>query len=372
MAQTDAHGMGARIAEARGRAALTQAQLAAASSLDRSALAKIESGARRVSALELARIADAVGERIEWFVTDAAPAIVSHRNTLDPGTASPAIDRLVERATRNVEFLLNHDGQLTLPVVPHLDRPSNIDDAERCAVEARALMGVDNRQPMTALAEAAAIAGILTFSFDLGTDAADAASILLPQGAVAVVNGALHVGRRRLALAHDIGHCFFADEYTIDWNTADHHESNAWEARLDRFARALLLPRAKLERSWNELRDRDDTRTAAVKLTSKFRVDMSTLARRLSEIGQINAAEAQVIRTTRTTRADIVELNLVIRDEINAPGLPLTYEQSVLRLYRNATVSAARATDLLFDLWGEEDLPVLPPVPEDAIWALIH
>ena len=89
MPALDAAAMGVRVAEARGRAGLTQAQLAAATSLDRSALAKIENGTRRVSALELARIADAVDERIEWFVTDAPPAVVSHRNMLE-GRAQPA------------------------------------------------------------------------------------------------------------------------------------------------------------------------------------------------------------------------------------------------------------------------------------------
>jgi Zn-dependent peptidase ImmA (M78 family)/transcriptional regulator with XRE-family HTH domain len=351
---------------------LTQAQLAAAASLDRSALAKVENGTRRVTALELARIADAVDERIEWFVTDAAPAIVSHRHALDPGTASPAIDRLADRTTRNVEFLLRHDAQFALAAVPRLDRPSTSDDAELAAGRARGLLGVDDRQPLIGLADAAVRVGVLTFSFNLGTDAADAASILLPQGAVVVVNGVLHVGRRRLALAHDLGHCLFADEYTIDWSSADHGDSGTWEGRLDRFARALLLPAGEMQRSWSELRDRDDTRTAAVKLASRFRVDMSTLARRLSEIGQVDSTEAQVIRTTRTTRADIVEYDLVTQDELSAPSLPLVYEQSVLRLYRSATVSAARATDLLFDLWTEEDLPVLPPVPEDSIWGLIH
>jgi Zn-dependent peptidase ImmA (M78 family)/transcriptional regulator with XRE-family HTH domain len=365
--------MGARIAEARGRAGLTQAALAVATSLDRSSLAKIENGTRRVSALELAHIADAVDERIEWFVTDAVPAIVSHRNALEPGTASPAIDRLVERITRNVEFLLSHDAQLVLTAVPELERPANADQAELAAARARGLLGVDQRQPLTDLADVAAQVGILTFSFDLGTDAADAASILLPEGAVIVVNGALRTGRRRLALAHDIGHCLFADEYTIDSNATEHDDSGTWEARLDRFARALLLPGGELRRAWTELRARDnDTRTAAVKMASSFRVDMSTLARRLTEIGEVDASDAHQIRTTRTTRGDIVELNLLPFEEAEAPSLPRSYEQSVLRLYRNDTVSAARATDLLFDLWAEEDLPVLPPVPEDAIWGLIH
>lgn len=372
MTLTDPQRMGARIAEARGRAGMTQAELAAATSLDRSGLAKIENGTRRVSALELARIAAAVDERIEWFVADAVPAIVSHRNALDPGTASPAIDRLVERATRNVEFLLDHDAQFLLGHVPQLDRPSSADEAERAAEKARAHLGVDGLVPLLALADAAATAGILAFSFDLGTDAADAASILLPTGSVVVVNGSLHVGRRRIALAHDIGHCFFADEYVIDWNATEHEDSGTWEARLDRFARALLLPRVEMHKRWPALCESDGTRIAAVKLTSSFRVDMSTLARRLLELGLVDSNEAQLIRTTRTTRADIVELNLLVHDEFGAPSMPRTYEQSVLRLYRNSTVSAARATDLLFDLWTEEDLPILPPVPEDAIWGLIN
>jgi Zn-dependent peptidase ImmA (M78 family)/transcriptional regulator with XRE-family HTH domain len=371
MPPLDAAAMGTRIAEARGRAGLTQAQLAAGTSLDRSALAKIENGTRRVSALELSRIADAVDERIEWFVTDAPPAIVSHRNTVDPGAASPTIDRLAERATRNVEFLLEHDERLVIPTTARLDRPANVDAAERAATTVRELLGVDRSGPMLGLAHLAAQAGVLSFSFDLGSDAADAASILLARGAVVIVNGALQGGQRRLALAHDLGHCFFADEYVVDRSVSDHDESDLWEARLDRFARALLLPRTTLRQEWAALRERDDTRTAAVKLTSRFRVDMSTLARRLSEIGQLDAAEERAVRGARTTRADIVELNLVSHAELAAPELPRIYEQSVLRLYRTSTISAARATDLLFGTWTEEDLPVLPPLPDDAIWSLI-
>ncbi len=363
--------MGNRIAEARGRAGLTQAELAAHTSLDRSALAKIENGVRRVSALELARIAEAVDERIEWFVTEPAPAIVSHRNVFEPGTASPAIDRLTERATRNVEFLLRHDAGLALTGPPRLERPATADEAESAAGTARTLLGVSDDQPLTALVDLAATVGILTFSFDPGTAAADAASILLDRGAVVIVNGALHVGRRRLALAHDVGHCLFADEYTIDRNIADHDENDVWEGRLDRFARALLLPRRAMQREWTELRNRNGTRTAAVRLASTFRVDMSTLARRLSEIGQVDAGEAAAVRAVRTTRADIIELDLVTHDELAAPALPRVYEQSVLRLYRGSTISAARATDLLFDLWTEEDLPVLPPLPRDALWGLV-
>ena len=371
MAPLDPLSMGARVAEARGRAGLTQAELAASASLDRSALAKIETGFRRLTASELARIATAVDERIEWFVTDAPPAIVSHRNVLEPGTASPEIDRIIDRVAREVEFLGDQDDGLALPELPRLERPSTATDAEAAAGKARALLDLDPRVPATGLAEVAARVGILTFVFDLGSSAADAASVLLDRGAVAIVNGTLRGGRRRIALAHEIAHCLFADAYTVDHNVAEHADSDKWEGRLDRFARALLLPRAALLHEWTALRERDDTRTSAVKLASRFRVDMSTLARRLGEISQLDSAEERTIRTTRTTRADIVEYDLFAHEELPAPELPRAYEQSVLRLYRGSTISAARAADLLFDTWSEDDLPVLPTLPDDAIWSLI-
>lgn len=365
--------IGRRIAEARGRAAMTQAQLAAAISLERSAVTKIENGARRVSALELSRIAEALDERIEWFVSEAPESIVSHRNLRDPGAPSPAIDRIAERATRNAEFLQQNDKELDLPALPNLNRPSTSEESEMAADEARGALGLGRTEPLHNGSDLATTRlGLLTFSFGLGADAADAASILLERGAVALINGDRHVGRRRLAFAHELGHCLFADEYTVDWRVAENEGSDVWEARLDRFARALLLPPAGLEEAWIESRNRgDDLRTAAVRIASLFRVDMSTLAQRLFELNHTDRTLGDEIRRVRTTKADIVELNLIVHDELAEPAIPRAYENSVLRLFRGEVISAARATDLLFDTWEEADLPALPKLPESAIWQFV-
>src|SRR5687768_7410208 len=60
--------LGSRVAEARVAAGLTQEELAGAVNLGRTALAKIETGNRQLDSLELARIAEAVGRPLEWFV----------------------------------------------------------------------------------------------------------------------------------------------------------------------------------------------------------------------------------------------------------------------------------------------------------------
>ena len=72
-------GVGERVAEARAESGLTQAQLASAVGLERSALAKIETGVRRVSAVELVAIARELRRRVEWFVEPGPPSIVSYR-----------------------------------------------------------------------------------------------------------------------------------------------------------------------------------------------------------------------------------------------------------------------------------------------------
>lgn len=61
-------GIGERIAEARRAKGLSQAALAAAVSLDRTAVSKIETGRRSVSSLELARIGRALNRSLERLV----------------------------------------------------------------------------------------------------------------------------------------------------------------------------------------------------------------------------------------------------------------------------------------------------------------
>ncbi|MET7768546.1 XRE family transcriptional regulator [Nocardia sp. NPDC005366] len=321
----------------------SQAELAAAINLDRSALAKIEGGTRRVSALELASIATEVGERVEWFIHASTPAIVSHRNLQEPGSPSPEIDRVLERIAWNVEFVMDNDPAFTLNTPTPLDKPTTINEAENVAKQVRALLALASDEPVHDIAGAVEQLGLLAFSFDLGTDGAEAASLALRSGGVALINGTLRVGRRRIALAHELGHYLFADEYTIDWRLGTSDDDAAWEARLDRFARAVLLPATAIPREWNEAVSVNDTRTAAVLLGSKYQVDMTTLALRLKELGAINGNQFNFIRSVRTTQADIIELDLVLRHDLEPKYLARVYEKAVLRLHRASVVSPARA-----------------------------
>ncbi|HEX6358617.1 XRE family transcriptional regulator [Actinophytocola sp.] len=367
----DAGGIGQRIADARGRAGYTQAQLASAISLDRSALAKIEAGQRRVSALELARLADALDVRVEWFLQDAPPAIISRRSAQEPGTPSPRIDSLVERITRSVEFVAEHDDRFAIPTVETQPVPTTNVEADALAETARALLGMDRDEPCVHLDQKVAGIGLYAFSFGLGFESADAATIALDRGGVAVINGEQRVGRRRLALAHELCHYLVADDYTVDWRVAEHQASERREGLFDRFARALLLPESGVRDTWESYASDGDRRGAAVRIASEYRVDMATLAYRLHEIGVLGQADSVKVRSIRTTRADIVEMNLVVGEELNPPTLPREYVLAVLRLYRTETVSLERALDLLLDAWDRDAMPTLPKRGENEIWQFV-
>lgn len=59
-----------RVAEARVSAGMTQAELAEAVGVDRTVFSRIEGGSRALDSVLLAMIADAVGQRVNWFLEE--------------------------------------------------------------------------------------------------------------------------------------------------------------------------------------------------------------------------------------------------------------------------------------------------------------
>ncbi|MEU4196028.1 XRE family transcriptional regulator [Kribbella sp. NPDC026611] len=372
MGEVDERALGARVREARELAGLTQGELAAQLSLDRTAVNKIESGIRKLTALELSDIAAALGVRMASFFADPIPALVSHRSAQGLDTADSKIDRMLAGIAGDVEFVHSlAAAELGLPAAarPALQRPGSVSEADSLAAQARKLLGLNAAEPVPDLVERAASIGLLAFSYDLGVDTADAGTILLRQGAVSLINSHNKVGRRRLALAHELGHFLVADEYTIDWRVTDLQGGDI-ESRLDRFARSVLLPEAGVRAAWSRHAARPP-REAAVLIASDFRVDMATLARRLCELGMIDKAAAALVRDVRTTRADIVEFDLVVPFDLEGTSLPVPYQRAVLRACRDERISRERALELLYETFADEDLPALRERREDELWNFV-
>lgn len=379
MTSIDAQTLGGRIRDARKRADMSQEDLGQSVGLDRTVINKIESGIRKVTALELSEIGAALGVRMFTFFEDPVPAIVEHRSNQGLDTADSQIDALLAAFADEVEFVaaLGVD-ELGLDAADAISRasvsrPSTNPEAEALAAKARDLMGLSPQEPILQLSDSLAKIGLLAFSRDVGKDTADAGTILLRRGGVSLVNSHMKVGRRRLALAHELGHYLISDAYTIDWRVADHPDHAVpMESRLDRFARALLLPEAAVRQHWQESVDRCGERSAAITLASKFRVDMATLSTRLRELALADSETVAAVRDYRTTRADLVEMNLYVPlEELAGTTVPRLFALAVLRLVRDERISRERALDLLQGTFEEADLPSIRPRRPDEIWTFV-
>jgi Zn-dependent peptidase ImmA (M78 family)/transcriptional regulator with XRE-family HTH domain len=379
VADIDTHTLGERIRDARKRADLSQEDLGRAVGLDRTAMNKIEGGTRKVTALELSDIAGAIGVRMSTFFEEPVPALVAHRSSQGMDTADSQIDALLARFATDVEFVTSLGvDELSLDAADAIDQagikqPSTNADAEALAERARGLMALSVHEPIRKLSDSVGSIGLLAFSRDVGKDTADAGTIMLPRGGVSLVNSHMKVGRRRLALAHELGHYLVADAYTIDWRVADYSDSAIpVESRLDRFGRALLLPTGAITQQWPDKVARFGERAAAILLASEFRVDMATLATRLKELGLADGETAASVRKYRTTQADIVELNLAVPlEELEGTTVPRPFARAILRLVRDERISREIALDLLQGTFDETDLPQIRARRIDEIWKFV-
>jgi Zn-dependent peptidase ImmA (M78 family)/transcriptional regulator with XRE-family HTH domain len=379
MASIDARMLGERIRDARKRADMSQEDLGRAVNLERTVVNKIEGGVRRVTALELSDIATTLGVRMSTFFEEPTPALVSHRSSQGLDTVDSQIDSLLAKLAGEVEFIAELGvRELGIEAADAVTRagitpPSTGAEAERLATTARTLMQLPDDEPIHQLSDRVARIGLLAFSRDIGKDTADAGTILLRRGGVSLVNSHMKIGRRRLALAHEVGHYLISDDYTVDWRVAAHSDSDApMESRLDRFARALLLPGAAVGQKWAEKAGRHGERRAAISLASEFRVDMATLATRLKELGLTDSDTLVAMRGFRTTQADIVEMNLYVPlEELDGTTVPRNFALAVLELVRDERISRERAVELLQGTFDDADLPPVRVRRADEIWNFV-
>lgn len=354
--------LGRRISQARIDADMTQAELGRAVGLDRTAIAKIESGARKVSATELVALAAALDRPIDWFVVESPPSVVSRRSDVLVGGHSRVLDIKIDRLARDLAFLLEQGILTDASTRPALQLPSDVVGAETLAVSARNLMAVPDG-PLYDLQRACERVGLLAFSLDLGPDGGDAAYVEIGNMGVTLINGSIDPGRRRFNLAHELGHHLFSDAYAPEVSVGG---GDGMERLINAFAIHVLLPRESVTVVWQELADQD-RRLAAIAISVRFRASWTATCSQLRNIGLIDVAERELFVATPPTGADFVALGERWVAELEAPAIPPEYGKRVLNAYRAGRLSAARTVELLWGTVAIEDLPEQRTLPLDSL-----
>lgn len=348
--------IGQRIARAREELGLTQAELAGeVGGIDRTAVAKIESGRRKISASELVRVAAALDRPIDWFVSESPPAVVSRRNDPAAGGQSSLLDRTIERLARDIEYL-EREGVLPAIEDRRLNLPESVAGAERAATEARQWMNA-TQGPLLDLQRHCEAVGLLAFSIDLGAEGRDGAYVAVDRWGVAIVNGSVDPGRRRFNLAHELGHHLFADAYAPEVTISPGSET---EQLINAFAVHLLLPRSEVQETWRSF---EDGRLAAVAIGVRFRASWTAVTSHLKNLGLIDEARRAALAGDPPMAADFIELGERWVSELEPPAVPPEYGRRVLSAYRGGRLTGPRAAELLWGTVREEELPERQEVP---------
>lgn len=267
--------LGEQIRRFRVQRRLDQTELAERIGLDRSAVSKIESGTRRVTALELVRIAQALDVHVPDLMflppepVRAARATVGsfHDTATDTEAALFEAQVQLDRLLRDAEQLRS-SGHLRPGVTIAPTNWGTDDDAVQLAAHAREALGIGD-QPLGALVEVCAHFGLWLCPLELPVDGLSATPE--PGFGVAVI-AAGDPGRRRATAAHELGHHLSGDNYSSDASIP--HSQADRERLIERFTAEFLLPRSAARRRLVDI-PVEERRDALVALCTDYRVSWS-------------------------------------------------------------------------------------------------
>lgn len=346
--------VGERVRECRIAADLSQEQLAAVLNLDRTMIAKIERGIRRVDALELSKLAAALDVPLAYFLSPP-PLVVSRRSEMvDDGDTEAARQsyslEVALTAWLNDVRQLMEIGTLSAPAIQRYEEPiQDVPAARRAAWWVRAQVGV-NSEPIDSLMRVCERLGQLIAVVDVP---GEGASLIEDDLAVAVVSKRGEPGRRRATAAHELGHLIIGDEYSTDMGV--HVSRDGREAIVDAFAAELLLPiRAIAAADGASLRRED-----LVVLAARYRTSWTLTIRQAVAAGAVDKATAREMRQRNPTKAELMEaVGWAPQPDLERVRVPPSCAHAVVEAYKKALITTPRAVELMRGQLVAADLPV--------------
>ena len=353
IAHVDTLALGRRIAQARSQAGMTQEGLGSAASLDRTAITRLEKGERKLSVPELVTIAAALHRPLSYFVTPPVPAVVSRRSdSAHAHATTEVLDTELEQFAADVKVLIEMSLLDSVKRPANSRIPKNHGAAERMAESSRKALGLGN-DPILDLGEVCGRLGLHTFSAGLGRGGADGGCVEVSDAqetaGATVVNGDAPAGRRRMTLAHELGHWLSGDAY-------DSEASQDSERMLNSFAIHFLAPRAGVTRAWGShagwpIRDR------VLAIGASFRLSWSAAVGQLVNLGLIEHTDRDLLIMNEPKAGDFARLGLSWVDELASPYLSPQFTAACLNGYVTGRLTADRVLELLRNTLVDADLP---------------
>lgn len=348
--------VGDRVRVARLAAGLTQEELGVKAGLDRTMIVKVESGNRRIDAMELVRLSSALQVPVD-FLLRSTPLVLSRRASIMTEDAETEVARESGRLDLALVAWL-HDVQQMVELGVLQPRPLLMAEAavvseaaaRDLALWVREQLGAGS-EPINSLVEFCERAG----QYVLVTDVpGEGSSVVDGDVAVAVVSLAGDPGRRRATAAHELGHLVIGDEYSSDLGV--HASRGDREALLDAFAAELLLPSQVLT---NELGTSECiTRDQLIGLAARYRTSWSLAIRQASQVGVLSGQARRDWGRSSPTRSEFLEaVGWAPQADLEAVRVPPHFAHAVMEAWRDGALTAKRAAELMHGQITEADLP---------------
>ncbi|WFE64672.1 XRE family transcriptional regulator [Micromonospora sp. WMMD714] len=354
--QQDWRRIGEQVRLARLSMGVSQQELADGVGLDRTMLAKIEAGTRRLDGVELARLARMLKVSMEYLI-EPRPAVLSHRTAL----LTEETDTAAARSSERLEIALVqwlHDVQqlVDLGVLrsgPPLRYPGTVAseaDGRAAARWLRQETGLGTA-PIDSIVNLCERSGQWVLVTDLP---GDGASLVEGDLAVAVVSTQGEPGRRRATAAHELGHLIIGDEYSTDLGVSTSRAAR--EAVIDAFAAELLLPVDALAGARTD--DGPPTRDQLIKYAADYRTSWLLALRQAEQAEVIDGTTRRAWSHLRPTRAEFLEaLGWTPQPDLAAVRVSPSYAHAVFAAWRTNRITRARAIELMYGELTDEDLP---------------
>ncbi|WP_328848559.1 XRE family transcriptional regulator [Micromonospora zamorensis] len=347
--------VGEQVRQARLSLGISQQDLAARVGLDRTMLAKVEAGSRRLDGLELARLSRALKVSMEYLI-QPPPAVLSRRavplteeTDTEAARSSERLEIAMVEWLRNVQQLLDL-GELRIgPLLRYPHPVASEDDARQAARWLRQRFGL-NDEPIDSIMEVCERAGQWVLVTDLP---GDGASLVEGEIAVAVVSTTGDPGRRRATAAHELGHLIIGDEYSADVGVSASRAER--EAVIDAFAAELLLPVQAIAGAGAQS---SVSRDQIVSYAARYRTSWLLALRQAEQAGIIDPATRKSWSQLRPTHVEFMEaLGWTPQPDLASVRVSPAYAQAVMQALRSKRITRARALEMMHGHIVEADLP---------------
>jgi Zn-dependent peptidase ImmA (M78 family)/transcriptional regulator with XRE-family HTH domain len=330
--------MGERIADARKRAKLTQAELSGKVDLARTTLVAVEKGERRPSNEELLRIAAALDVPLHELLREGvstghiSPRFRTSRSGATVAAQEAAVTELERLGRRYVDLeRLNGLSRVPAPLESlqsYRARAGERGDLRGLGADAaravRSALGLGDAPAANLQERLEMEAGLRIFHLDLPASVGALFAWSDELGALVGLNRKQPHERRRLSLAHEVGH-FLRDRESGDVLVLDGQPARAdpSETFADAFALEFLLPGGGISRAFNDRLRANGTGfyiADLIALADLYQVSFEALTLRLEDLRLIPSGTFERLKRRKVKPEDARRELGLVREAAKLPS----------------------------------------------------